>query len=80
VQVWRDTADLPSGEYWREKIRQAITKDSLVFLACFSKKSLSRETSYQNEELILAIEQIRIRRPASHGSSQSDSMTATSLT
>ena len=63
VRVWRDTADLWPGEDWREKIRHAITDDSLVFLACFSKKSVSRETSYQNEELTLAIEQMRIRRP-----------------
>jgi hypothetical protein len=63
VRVWRDTADLWPGEDWREKIRQAIMKDSLVFLACFSIKSLSREISYQNEELLLAVDQMRIRRP-----------------
>jgi ATP-dependent Clp protease ATP-binding subunit ClpB len=63
VRVWRDTADLWPGQAWREKIRHAIIKDSLVFLACFSKKSVNRETSYQNEELTLAIEQMRIRRP-----------------
>ncbi|MGO9080212.1 MAG: Clp protease N-terminal domain-containing protein [Streptosporangiaceae bacterium] len=63
VRVWRDTADLWPGQDWRKKIRHAIIKDSLVFLACFSKKSISRETSYQNEELTLAIEQMRIRRP-----------------
>jgi ATP-dependent Clp protease ATP-binding subunit ClpB len=63
VRVWRDTADLWPGQDWRAKIRHAITKDSLVFLACFSKKSVSRETSYQNEELTLAIDQIRLRRP-----------------
>jgi len=63
VRVWRDTADLSPGQDWREKIRHAITKDSLVFLACFSTKSVSREISYQNEELILAVEQMRIRRP-----------------
>jgi ATP-dependent Clp protease ATP-binding subunit ClpB len=63
VHVWRDTTDLWPGEDWREKIRQAIIKDSLVFLACFSRRSVSRNTSYQNEELNLAIEQMRIRRP-----------------
>jgi hypothetical protein len=63
VRVWRDTADLWPGQDWRGMIRHAIVKDSLVFLACFSKKSIGRETSYQNEELTLAIEQMRIRRP-----------------
>ena len=61
--VWRDTADLWPGEDWRIKIGQAITTNALVFLACFSLNSLSREKSYQNEELTLAIDQMRLRRP-----------------
>jgi adenylate kinase len=63
VPVWRDTEDLWPGEDWREKIRHAIIDDALVFIACFSHKSLAREKSYQNEELHLAIEQLRLRRP-----------------
>ncbi len=63
IRVWRDTADLWPGEDWRAKIRQAITNDALVFLACFSHNSLARKRSYQNEELALAIEQIRLRPP-----------------
>lgn len=51
------------GEDWREKIRQAITDDALVFIACFSRNSSARDTSYQNEELTLAVEQMRLRRP-----------------
>jgi len=63
VRVWRDTADLWPGEDWREKIRHAITEDALVFLACFSSRSLARRKTYQNEELTLAIDQMRLRRP-----------------
>jgi hypothetical protein len=63
VPVWRDTADLWPGEDWRTKIRRAITNDALVFLACFSQASLARGKSYQNEELTLAIEQLRRRTP-----------------
>lgn len=63
VPVWRDTAELWPGEDWRSKIRRAITNDALVFLACFSRNSLAREVSYQNEELNLAIEQLRRRNP-----------------
>ena len=63
IHVWRDTTDLWPGEDWHEKIRRAITEGSLVFLACFSKKSAGRETSYQNEELTLAVDQMRIRPP-----------------
>jgi hypothetical protein len=61
VRVWRDTADLWPGEDWRAKIRRAITDDALVFIACFSQTSLRRRVSYQNEELVLAIEQLRLR-------------------
>jgi hypothetical protein len=63
VRVWRDTADLWPGEDWRAKIRHAITDDAFVFLACFSRRGLARRKSYQNEELVLAIEQMRRRPP-----------------
>jgi len=63
IQVWRDTANLWPGEDWRLKIRSAITDNALVFIACFSRSSLARRKSYQNEELTLAIEQMRLRRP-----------------
>jgi hypothetical protein len=63
IRVWRDTADLWPGQDWRAKIRHAITADALVFIACFSNKSLSRKMSYMNEELILAIEQLRLHQP-----------------
>lgn len=43
-------------------VREAIT-DAWVFIACFSGNSLARETSHQNEELVLAVEQLRLRRP-----------------
>lgn len=63
VRVWRDTADLWPGEDWRLKIRQAIRDNALVFLACFSRRGLIRRRSYQNEELILAMDQMRLRPP-----------------
>jgi hypothetical protein len=63
IRVWRDTADLWPGEDWRAKIRSAITSNALVFLACFSETSLARRRSYQNEEFVLAIEQLRLRPP-----------------
>jgi hypothetical protein len=62
VRVWRDTADLWPGENWRAKIREAITHDALVFIACFSSRSAARRESFANEELILAIGQLRLRR------------------
>lgn len=63
ILVWRDSAYLGPGEDWRAKIRQAITRDAFAFIACFSTKSVSQRASYQNEELALAIEQLRLRCP-----------------
>lgn len=44
-------------------IRRAITNDALAFIACLSSTSLSRDKSYQYEEIALAIDQLRQRRP-----------------
>lgn len=63
IRVWRDTQDLWPGEDWKVKIRQAIKNDALVFLACFSSRGLAKTKSGQNEELVLAIEEIRLRQP-----------------
>jgi WD40 repeat protein len=61
IPVWRDTADLWPGQDWRTQIRRAITDNALVFIACFSRAGVARGKSYQNEELNLAIEQLRLR-------------------
>jgi len=63
IPVWLDRDDLWPGEDWRVKIRRAIEKDALVFVACFSRQGQARARSYQNETLILALEQMRVRRP-----------------
>lgn len=61
IGVWRDTADLWPGEEWRARIRHAISGETRVFLACFSCAGLARERSYQREELIQAVEELRLR-------------------
>lgn len=63
IPVWRDKSSLWPGENWRVKIRDAITHDALVFIACFSASSVARQKTYQYEELLLAIDQLRMRRP-----------------
>jgi outer membrane protein assembly factor BamB len=63
IVVWRDTVDLWPGEDWRARIRNAIAEDALAFIACFSSRSVARPRSYQNEELLLAIDQLRQRPP-----------------
>ena len=61
IPVWTDRANLWPGQDWRAKIRDSITGDALVFIACFSRVGMGRARSYQNEELTLAIEQMRQR-------------------
>ena len=63
IKVWRDTENLWPGQDWKLEIRRAIMHESLAFIACFSENTERRETSYQNEELTLAVEQMRLRRP-----------------
>jgi TIR domain len=63
IRVWRDTADIWPGQDWKLAICNAITTGSLVFLACFSEKSQRKGNSYQNEELNLAVGQMRLRQP-----------------
>lgn len=63
ITVWRDTVNLRPGEDWRSVIRHAISEDALVFIACFSQSSIARRRSYQNDELVLAIEELRLRQP-----------------
>jgi hypothetical protein len=63
ISVWRDTANLWPGEDWQLRIRQAIAGDALAFIACFSRTSTGRVKSTQNEQLLLAIEQLRLRQP-----------------
>ena len=63
IKVWRDTDNLRPGQDWKIEISQAISNGSLAFIACLSGNTARREKSYQNEELILAAEQMRLRRP-----------------
>jgi predicted NBD/HSP70 family sugar kinase len=63
IKVWRDTANLWPGQDWKIEISQAISTGSLAFIACFSEHSQHRTRSYQNEELILAADQMRLRPP-----------------
>lgn len=63
IKVWRDTAKIWPGQDWKLEIRDAISTGSLAFVACFSENSERRGSSYQNEELVLAVEQMRLRPP-----------------
>jgi hypothetical protein len=60
VLVWRDRSSLGPGDRWKDSIRQAIASGTF-FLCCFSEASRRRSRSYMNEELALAIEELRVR-------------------
>lgn len=60
VDVWQDWRELRPGHMWASRIRRAI-KDGDYFLACFSREYERRGKSYMNEELTLAIEELRQR-------------------
>jgi hypothetical protein len=66
IPVWRDTHNLLPGQDWSASIREAVTNDAMVFIACFSRASTSRAKSYQNYEFLLAIDQLKQRRPGTH--------------
>jgi ABC-type branched-subunit amino acid transport system substrate-binding protein len=63
ISVWRDTNKLWPGDEWRTIVRKAIREEELVFIACFSRESVARRRGFHNEELALAIEELRTRRP-----------------
>jgi hypothetical protein len=60
VSVWLDRERLLPGQRWRDAIRTAIRGGDL-FIACFSTEYLARDRSYMNEELMVAIEELRQR-------------------
>ena len=61
INVWLDRDDIKPGMRWEDAIRNAIA-DGAYFIACFSKEYNARSRSYMNEELTLAVEELR-RRP-----------------
>ncbi len=63
IRVWRDTTDLLPGDNQPTVIRRAITEAALIFLACFSSRSVAVVKSNLNAELQLAIDEQRKRRP-----------------
>jgi signal recognition particle subunit SEC65 len=63
ISVWRDKDQLWPGDEWKIQMRRAIQNNSLAFIACFSEASNAKESTYQNEELILAVEEYRKRKP-----------------
>ena len=58
VIVWLDRNDIEPGARWQDAIKKAI-RSGKFFLACFSREFNERDRSYMNEELTLAIGELR---------------------
>ena len=62
IEVWLDRNDIDPGSYWEQAIRRAIQQGAF-FIACFSEEYNNRGQTYMNEELTLAIDELRQRSP-----------------
>lgn len=60
IDVWIDRNQLKAGQSWLAEIRKAIQQGSF-FIPLFSKEWNDREKSIANEELLIAIEELRKR-------------------
>ncbi|MGH8626550.1 MAG: toll/interleukin-1 receptor domain-containing protein [Gammaproteobacteria bacterium] len=60
INVWRDREAIMPGQRWQSAIRDAI-RGGAYFLACFSNEYSARSRTYINEELTVAIEELRTR-------------------
>lgn len=60
IRVWLDRDSIAPGSRWKREIRRAITEGGF-FVACFSAEYSSRGRTYMNEELTIAIEELRQR-------------------
>lgn len=63
VDPWWDRDSLLPGTFWQDEIRRSI-RGGQFFIACFSTEYLQRDRTYMNEELAIAIEEIRLRGDA----------------
>src|SRR5262245_48623570 len=60
IEVWLDRQSIRPGQRWRTAIRRAI-QDGAYFIACFSDEYVARSRNYMNEELTIAIDELRLR-------------------
>jgi hypothetical protein len=60
IKVWLDRDSISPGSFWKDAIAEGIANGDF-FVACFSKEYAEKSISFMNEELYLAIEQLRLR-------------------
>jgi len=61
IEYWLDKKDIDPGRFWKDAIKAAINNGA-YFLACFSKEYNERKETYMNEELLEAVEILRIKQ------------------
>jgi uncharacterized protein YjbI with pentapeptide repeats len=59
ISVWLDKEKLQPGDRWKVEIKDAI-ENGMYFIACFSNNYWLRNKTYMNEELNIAIDQLRM--------------------
>lgn len=60
VEVWLDRNSILGGGRWKDAIRRAIANGSAA-IVCFSSRYYARTKGYMNEELVLLVEELRLR-------------------
>lgn len=60
INVWLNKMNLKPGDDWKYKIRKAIQNASF-FIACFSEEYYKRDETFENEELVQALERVRMQ-------------------
>ncbi len=61
VNVWLDRNAIRPGMFWQDAIRKAIGEGEF-FIACFSVEYNAKNRTHMNEEIRLAIEELRRRK------------------
>ncbi len=61
ITVWFDRESIKGGTRWKDSIKESISQGD-YFIACFSKAYSARSETYMDEEMKLAIDELR-RRP-----------------
>lgn len=63
IPVWLDRQALAPGDRWKDRIREAIQQDALIFMPLFSAASQAKNRSGMNEELAIALDEARKMTP-----------------
>ena len=56
--IWLDRESIKPGELWQEALKEAIQQGNF-FIACFSQNSVQKTKTVMNEELRIAIGELR---------------------